>query len=93
MEDQMSGLLKQFVTTTSQLGWIWNSTNMIIQFLSERHRKVLDEIRKAKKRIYKKKYTPVRTLVKVFHYKNQIFQSVTLSQIFIQIPSLTNEHQ
>jgi hypothetical protein len=43
---------------------IWNSMNMTVQLPLKRRKKILDELGKIKKRIYKKKCTPVKTLVK-----------------------------
>jgi hypothetical protein len=50
-------------TVPISLGWIWDSTTMTVQLPPDRCLRILKELRTAKKRIYKKKTTSVRTLV------------------------------
>jgi hypothetical protein len=47
---------------------------MTLQLPIERHQKILNELRKAKERIYKKKVTPVRT---TFPYQNSVPQNIS----------------
>jgi hypothetical protein len=44
------------------LGWIWDSVNITVKLPKDRHLRILKELRNAKKKIYNKKRTSVRTL-------------------------------